>query len=87
MFYLPCFLVHSFVHDEAAVDVQDSLAHVNMLLQKDLDVISRFQQENIGRVSDKYLKKITTINKFNKHRVYRIVNKRLICLHLKDSYL
>lgn len=48
------------MHDEAAIDVQDSLAHVNMLLQKDLDVIRWFQQENIGRVSDKYLKKKQT---------------------------
>lgn len=43
------------MHDEAPVDVQDSLAHVYMLLQKELDVIGWFQEENVGRVGDEYL--------------------------------
>ena len=41
--FLPCFLVHGLMHDKAAVDVQDSLAHVDMLLQKDLDIIGWLQ--------------------------------------------
>lgn len=45
------------MHDKAAVDVQDSLAHVDVLLQKDLDVVGWFQQENVGGVGDKYLKR------------------------------
>lgn len=53
--FLPCFLVHGFMHDEAPVDVQDSLAHVYMLLQKGLDVIGWFQEENVGGVGDEYL--------------------------------
>lgn len=54
--FLPCFLVHGLMHDKAAVDVQDSLAHVDMLLQKDLDIICWLQQENVRGVGDKYLK-------------------------------
>lgn len=43
------------MHDEAAVDVQDALAHVDVLLQKDLDVVGWLQQEHVGGVGDKYL--------------------------------
>lgn len=35
------------MHDKTPVDVQNPLAHVHMLFQKDLDIISWFQQENI----------------------------------------
>lgn len=45
------------MHDKAAVDVQDSFAHVNMLLQKDLDVVGWLQKKNVGGVGDKYLKR------------------------------
>lgn len=55
-FFLPCFLVHGLMHNKAPVDVQDSLAHVYVLLQKDLDVIGWFQEENIGGVGDEYLR-------------------------------
>lgn len=60
---LPCLLVHGFMHDKAAVDVQDSLAHVDVLLQKDLDVIGWFQEENIRGVGDKGLEKRHGITK------------------------
>lgn len=43
------------MHDKAPVDIQDSLAHVYMLLQKDLDVIGWFQEEDIGGVGDENL--------------------------------
>lgn len=53
--FLPCLLVHGFMHDKAAVDVQHSLAHIDMLLQKDLNVVGWFQQENVRGVGDKQL--------------------------------
>lgn len=54
--FLPCFLVHGLMHDKTPVDIQDSLAHVHVLLQKDLDVVGRFQEENIGGVGDENLR-------------------------------
>lgn len=44
------------MHDKTPVDIQDSLAHVYMLLQKDLDVVGWFQEENIGGVGDENLR-------------------------------
>lgn len=43
------------MHDEAAVDVQDPLAHVDVLLQEETDVVGRFQEENVGGVGDEHL--------------------------------
>lgn len=43
------------MHDQAAVDVEDSLAHVNMFLQQHLQLVGWFQQKHIGRVGDKHL--------------------------------
>lgn len=48
------------MHDEAAVDVQDPLAHVDVLLQEELDVVGRLQEENVGGVSDEHLARKTT---------------------------
>ena len=44
------------MHDKTPVDVQNPLAHVYMLFQKDLDIIGWFQQENIWGVCDEHLK-------------------------------
>lgn len=51
------------MHDEAAVDVQDPLAHVDVLLQEEPDVVGRFQEENVGGVGDEHLvKDITAVS-------------------------
>lgn len=56
------------MHDEAAVDVQDPLAHVHVLLQEEPDVIGRFQEENVGGVGDEYLtKNATSVSVSAKH--------------------
>lgn len=47
------------MHDEAAIDVQDPLAHVDMLLQEEPDVVGRFQEENVGGVGDEHLRENT----------------------------
>lgn len=57
---VPCFLVHGFMHDEAAVDVQDPFTHVDVLLQEEPDVVGRFQEEDVGGVSDEHLTTNTT---------------------------
>lgn len=44
------------MHNKAPVNVKDSLAHIYMLLQKDLDVIGWLQEENIRGVRDEHLK-------------------------------
>lgn len=44
------------MHDKTPVDVENPLAHVYMLFQKDLDIIGGFHQENIGGVGDEHLK-------------------------------
>lgn len=48
------------MHDEAAVDVQDPLAHVDVLLQEEPDIVGRFQEENVGGVGDERLTRRAT---------------------------
>lgn len=54
---LPCFLVHGFVHDQTPVNVQDPLAHVDVLLQEKLYVVGWLQKEHIAGVGDENLER------------------------------
>lgn len=52
---VPGFLVHGLMHDQAAVDIEDTLAHINMLFQENLHIVGWLQEEDVGRVGDKDL--------------------------------
>ena len=44
------------MHDQAAVDVEHALAHVNMFLQQHLQLVRWLQQEHVGGVGDEHLR-------------------------------
>lgn len=52
---VPGLLVHGFMHDQTAVYVEHTLAHVNMLLQKGLHLIGRLEKEDIRGIGDENL--------------------------------